>query len=828
MRRNAPMSQASSYSRRSCIVSISILSFVLVAFGLRLLYVTRISPYIDEFTSIWAAKLILQKGLPLTPAGAIYHRGILFSYVEALSTSLFGFSKEASRMPSVFIAVVTVPCLYLVGRRMLGDRSGLFAVAFLSFAPQAVVWGARARMYALLQLLALLAVYFLYAAIVESRKGIHLVLFVVFFTSAIFAQEQAVLLYPALLVAVAALGHWRWLTQRRGVLTNVVCCAAILSRYLLDRVGRPTQFELVQTAGSSLEPTAGLLSALRAYLSFFSHPDQILLSTLWILGSICALRAIASRGNSLGPRGKRWWESLAFLYVVFTLTVLEMLLAGGAPWSDPRYFFMVLPLFILGASATLERTLALIWERLPGARAEMIGSLPWPVIGSLLGLIAVVYLPGVNNILSHQVEGHDRAMEYVGNHWREGDVILMASPPVCAVYFDHCDYYAIQKGYEAYIVDREGQTVDVWTGAPLLNSVGQLKDALSQNDRVWFVVDGWRLATRYEIDFLQTVAEQMDTVEEVQGVKILLGEGYTSPERSAAHRSLEANLEDKVALLGYDLDTDCVSPEKEMCLTLYWQALAPLDREYTVFVHLLSREGSLVGQDDASPMAGLYPTIYWQEGETVPDRHCFVPYGDLPEDRYLLEVGMYLPETAHRLAVVDEAGNPIANRGVLDFLQVANRQRAMRWPSHTIGANLSDQILLLGYDLGDESSASDEAVLTTQPGATIPVTIHWQTLSPMDRDYTVFVHLLDQRGQIWGQSDGEPNQGFYPTSFWDVGETVLDRHDIMVDVSTPSGQYALVAGIYLLSTGERLPVIAEDDQVLGDEVFLTAVDVEKP
>lgn len=822
------MSQASRHSRRSPALLISILLLVLVAFGLRLLYVTRISPYIDEFTSIWAAKLILQKGLPLTPAGAIYHRGILFSYVEALSTSLFGFSEEASRMPSVFIAVVTVPCLYLIGRRMLGDRSGLFAVAFLSFAPQAVVWGARARMYALLQLLALLAVYFLYAAIVESRKGIHLVLFVVCFTGAIFAQEQAVLLYPALLVAVAALGHWRWLTQRRGVLTNVVCCAAILSRYLLDRVGRPTQFELVQTAGSSLEPTAGLLSALRAYLSFFSHPDQILLSTLWILGSICALRAIASRGNSLGPRGKRWWESLAFLYVVFTLTVLEMFLAGGAPWSDPRYFFMVLPLFILGASATLERTLALIWERLPGARAEMIGSLPWPVIGSLLGVIAVVYLPGVNNILSHQVEGHDRAMEYVRNHWREGDVILMASPPVCAVYLDHCDYYAIQKGYEAYIVDREGQPVDVWTGAPLLNSVGQLKEVLRQNDRVWFVVDGWRLATRYELDFLQLVAEQMDTVEEVQGVKILLAQGYAPPQRPAVHGSLTANLEDKLSLLGYDLDKEFVHPGEQMCLTLYWQALAPLDQEYTVFVHLLGREGSFVGQDDAVPMAGLYPTIYWREGQTVPDRHCLVPYGDLPEDRYLLEVGMYLPETAQRLGVVDREGSAIANRIVLDHVHTRSRQEATPQAAHTVAANLSDQILLLGYDLRDESSASGEAVFTTQPGATIPLTIYWQALTPMDRDFTVFVHLLDQERRIWGQSDGQPEQGFYPTSFWDVGEIVLDRHDIMVDVSVPSGQYGLVAGIYLLSTGERLPVIAEDDQVLGDEVFLTAVDVEEP
>lgn len=396
------MSRASSHSRRSrVLLMISILCFILVAFGLRLLYVTRISLYIDEFTSIWAARLILQRGLPLTPASVIYHRGILFSYVEALSTLLFGSSEEASRLPSVFIAGVAVSCLYLVGRRMFSQRSALIAAAFLSFAPQAVVWGGRARMYALLQLLVLLAVYYLYAGVVESKRGMYPCLFVVCFVAAIFTQEQAILLYPALLVAVAALGRWRWFTQRSGILTNVACCLAILSRYLLDRVGRPTQFELVQTAGLSSEPIAGLLSALRAYLSFFSHPDQMLLSILWILGSIYALRAIARPGNSLGSRDKRWLESLGFLYVVFTLTVLEMLLAGGAPWSDPRYFFMVLPLFILGASATLERTLVLIWERLPGARAELTGSLPWPVMGSVLGVIAVVYLPGVNLSLIH-------------------------------------------------------------------------------------------------------------------------------------------------------------------------------------------------------------------------------------------------------------------------------------------------------------------------------------------------------------------------------------------------------------------------------------------
>jgi 4-amino-4-deoxy-L-arabinose transferase-like glycosyltransferase len=477
------MSQEGNRHSCSSISFILILLLVLIAFGLRLLYVTRISLYIDEFTSIWATKLILEKGLPLTPAGVIYHRGIFFSYVMALSGYLFGFSEEAGRMSSVFIAVITVPCLYLVGRGMFSDRSGLLAAAFLTFAPQAVVWGARARMYALLQLLSLLAVYSLYVGVVESKRDTYLYLFAICFCGALFTQEQAVLLYPALLLAVIALGRWRWFLRPRGISVNAFCCLAIMSRYLLDLVGRPTQFELVQDAGLPSGFVEGLMASCNAYLSFFLHPDQVFLTVLFGAGLIYALREITTRGRVLEAARKRWLESLAFLSLVFALIALEMFIAGGARWSDPRYFFMILPLFILGASGSLDRILALMWERLPTAGSDdsysgIVRIPSWPVLCSLVGMIAVVYVPRVNSIMSQQIEGHDRAMEYVGGHWQEGDVIITASPPVCAVYLDHCDYFAMQKGYEGYVIDRGGQTVDVWTGTPLLNSVDRLKETL--------------------------------------------------------------------------------------------------------------------------------------------------------------------------------------------------------------------------------------------------------------------------------------------------------------------------------------------------------------
>jgi hypothetical protein len=503
-----------------------------------------------------------------------------------------------------------------------------------------------------------------------------------------------------------------------------------------------------------------------------------------------------------------------------------MLLAGGERWSDARYFFMVLPLLVLIAASGLERVVELVQERVRKSAPGIVTGVPLsPALFLLVGLIGLSYVPGIHAVLSRQIEGHDRAMRYVVERWREGDAIMMASPPVCAVYLDHCDYYAMQKGYEGYTVDRGGQPVDVWVGSPLLNSASELQGVLRQNDRVWFVVDGWRLATRYELDFLGVVAEQMKLLEEIQGVKILLADGYEPVPAPAVRRSLDANLESKVTLVGYDLNSDFVRPGEELCVTLYWRAEAPMGAEYTVFVHLVSREGSVVGQSDSPPMSGLYPTIYWQEGQTVADRHCLKIASDLPEDRYLLQAGMYEPGSQRRLGVVDASGGLTTDRIVLDYLWVADGQAVVPQPQQQVGANLGGQLRLLGYDVSQGFVAGGEGVMVVEPGAVVPVTLQWQARVTMERDFTVFLHVVDQQGRIWGQADGQPEHGFYPTSFWDVGEVVLDKHEILMDVSAPAGDYELLAGVYIWDTGQRLPLLDEEGQPQGDTVSLGVVRV---
>jgi hypothetical protein len=109
----------------------------------------------------------------------------------------------------------------------------------------------------------------------------------------------------------------------------------------------------------------------------------------------------------------------------------------------------------------------------------------------------------------------------------------------------------------------------------------------------------------------------------------------------------------RVTLLGYDLDPAQPAPGDQLLLTLYWQALAEMETNYTVFTHLLGPDGSVVAQDDAAPVSGTYPTTLWVTGEVVADSHSLDLPSDLAPGTYTLEVGMYVLESGDRLSVPD-------------------------------------------------------------------------------------------------------------------------------------------------------------------------------
>ena len=94
--------------------------------------------------------------------------------------------------------------------------------------------------------------------------------------------------------------------------------------------------------------------------------------------------------------------------------------------------------------------------------------------------------------------------------------------------------------------------------------------------------------------------------------------------------------------------------------------------------------------------------------------------------------------------------------------------------------------------------------LPASPGATLDVTLLWQTTEMLDTHYTVFVQLLDENGMLVTQHDSVPAQGLRPTLTWPSGETILDPHSLILPADRTNLQGQLIVGMYETETVERL------------------------
>jgi mannosyltransferase len=150
-----------------------------------------------------------------------------------------------------------------------------------------------------------------------------------------------------------------------------------------------------------------------------------------------------------------------------------------------------------------------------------------------------------------------------------------------------------------------------------------------------------------------------------------------------------------------------------------------------------------------------------------------------------------------------------------DFDQVSYpRDEDIRYP---LWRSLGLQVALLGYEVG---SLPDEA------GGALHITLWWQALTAMDKDYSGFVHVLDSSDRIWTQEDRLLSDGESPTSAWEMGKIVKEEYELRLPADAAPGDYRIQTGIYDWETGQRLPVwdehLRREDQ---DAIALTGITV---
>jgi hypothetical protein len=131
-----------------------------------------------------------------------------------------------------------------------------------------------------------------------------------------------------------------------------------------------------------------------------------------------------------------------------------------------------------------------------------------------------------------------------------------------------------------------------------------------------------------------------------------------------ADRQRYAPLQNNVALLGYDLPDSPGRPGNDVAVTLYWKALAPIPVNLRVFVHLIGPDGQLWGQSDKWNPAD-FPTGRWPLDRYVRDEHEALLRPDAPPGRYQVWAGLWDPDTGLRMQLLDAAGQPTGQDGIL-------------------------------------------------------------------------------------------------------------------------------------------------------------------
>jgi hypothetical protein len=263
--------------------------------------------------------------------------------------------------------------------------------------------------------------------------------------------------------------------------------------------------------------------------------------------------------------------------------------------------------------------------------------------------------------------------------------------------------------------------------------------------------------------------------------------------------SVDWTIEGKMRLVGYlpleaaEMGLPTVRPVEKVPITLYWQALAPMEKNYSVFVKLLGREGEVVGQVNTYPGLGAHPTNTLEAGDIVADTYLVPVAADAKAPSLLrVHAGLYDYDAPGRpaLPMTDAQGNLVEPH--LTTLRLIPWDWPPASPQVSLGVDFGDTITLTGFDLS-RGSAPEEWILT----------LYWRSKARPTGDYTVFIQLWEDGEQTAG-FDGPPLGGDYPTSWWGEGETIIDPHPLHIPAETRSSSQMRV-GLYELESGTRVP-----------------------
>jgi hypothetical protein len=653
----------------------------LVAFPLRIVYpISR--PMVWFERAFYFTRAVLEGNWGATYQR--YHPGVTITWLAGIPEQIFaarnggltigqmmgfeplkaGLLQEAQQVSIILVVIVIAACIaltYPLLRRLAGQRIALAGALLLALEPFYVGYSKVIHPDALLTSFMIVSALFLLVYLKEGR-WLMLLLSGVFAGLSLLSKSPAVFLIPYAGLATTTAAVIRWqrakpapsLTGWSGVLWQLLRTLAIwgVVAGIVFFIAWPSMWvEPVQTVSLFI---GGILRHRTRF-----HPNPVFfngqiyetdpgigffLATIGWKSTVVTLPFfLISAGFALRrwrePRSWPLWAMLAYAFFF----LIQMSLAN---FKQVAY---ILPLF---PALDIAAAFGLVWSAEALAKKSDRPRLASGIIAAVLVLQALLTLASYPYFSAHynRLLGGTRTAQRVLPLQDHGEGMEVAARYLSSLPHGQ-DETAIIFERSAPVFQREFVGRTLATVSPFhtyrIYGVNELVRGLREEE--WQEL--WRADSQ---------TEPLYTVD-INGVTYVwvYGELPQDPTQGGPAFDMDFRLGDRIQLKEARLLETEIEPGETITLALIWEALAPIDRDYTVFAHLLSAGGELAAQQDNVPLFGIRPTFTWRVAEELEDPLQIQTGADLEPGNYTLSVGMYDSETFERLPVFDGNGDQV-------------------------------------------------------------------------------------------------------------------------------------------------------------------------
>jgi mannosyltransferase len=317
-------------------------ALTLIAFALRVYRLGALGLWLDEALTDF---FVRQRFAQLLYIAERREANMMLYYLIMWPWVRLGDSEAMLRIPAAVFSMATVPALYLLGRKLLNERTALIAAGLLAINPIAIQYAQEARTYSLLGLMVVLSSLFFFRML-DRGAWTDVAGYAVFTAMAVYAHLLATLIVAAQWTALAATPS-RKLPWRQLVASIALTAVLLIPLFylLIHNAHDQLDWVLPKTFGEVVEMLRQL-----AGVPYLEKRGKVLITIYLIvipLGAFQGVRLI--RGDPENARRRIF--PLAGLLVPFAVVLTASIFK---PILMLRYMTICIPFIALLAAAGLD------------------------------------------------------------------------------------------------------------------------------------------------------------------------------------------------------------------------------------------------------------------------------------------------------------------------------------------------------------------------------------------------------------------------------------------------------------------------------------------